>query len=425
MSLLIDGFMALFMLLFLMITSFSMTLVVLFFATICVVVYFKLLKERIQSSGDDEARGIVEINKSVLQALHGIKEIKISRREPFFTGKFESVTKSTIKMREQVQSLRQLPKLFIESLCFSGAFIVVAGVILAGVDMETLIPQLGVFMLAAFKLLPAISRLVNNITQILRQKRSISMVYSGLFEQDQAFTTDVPEPESVSVSQDITISNLTFKYPKTRKPVLKRASLVIPHKKSVAIVGPSGSGKTTLVDIILGILAPQQGYVIYNGKSVHHHFAEWAINVGYIPQVIYLLDESILENVAFGVDKKDIDEGRVWQALAEAQLKDFVETLPDGIQTEVGERGVRLSGGQRQRIGIARALYGNPEILVLDEATAALDNETEKAVMEAIKGLKGSKTVIIVAHRLSTIEHCDIIYKVDNGIVAHVGTGPK
>jgi len=421
MLLLIDGFMALFMLVFLMITSFSMTLIVLFFASVCIFVYFKYFRSRIQTSGDDEAKGIVQINKSVLQALYGIKEIKISRREAYFTDKFKSANINTIKTRENVLSLRQLPKLFIESLCFSGAFIVVAGVILIGVDMETLIPQLGMFMLAAFKLLPAISRLVNNIAQIMRHKSSIAQVYRGLFEHDEAFApSQIDELDTNIISRDIIVSDITFKYPKTRKPILRDISLAIPNNKSVGFVGMSGSGKTTLVDIILGILAPQQGSVFYNGKSVHHHFAAWVKNVGYIPQVIYLLDESILENIAFGIDKKNIDEDKVWRALEQAQLKEFVQSLPDGLQTQVGDRGVRLSGGQRQRIGIARALYENPSILVLDEATAALDNETEKAVMEALQGLKGSKTMIIIAHRLSTIEHCDIVYKVKKGRVVQV-----
>ena len=421
MSLLVDGFMALFMLMFLMVTSLSMTLVVLFFASICITVYFKMLKGRIQNTGEDEARGQVLINKSVLQALGGVREIKIACRETHFTGKFKSISQATIKTREQMQSLRQLPKLFIESLCFSGAFIVVGGVILAGVDMETLVPQLGIFMLAAFKLLPAISRLVNNITSVIRLAPSVDQVYSGLYEQESEYDTLTEEPTDVPVSKDIVISGLTFKYPRAKKPVLEKIEVVIPHNKSVGIIGPSGAGKSTLVDIMLGILPPQEGSVVYNGISIHHHFVEWAKHVGYIPQVIYLLDETIMENVAFGEDKKNIDEMKVWRALEQAQVKDFVEDLPDGLYTTVGERGVRLSGGQRQRIGIARALYNNPAILVLDEATSSLDNATEQAVMDAIKGLQGSKTMIIVAHRLSTIEHCDMVYKVDKQRVTLVG----
>ena len=420
-SFLIDGFMTLFILSFLMATSFSMTLVVMLFATICIVVYFKIFKGRIQQSGDDEAKGMVEINKSLLQALYGVKEIKITRKEGYFTAKFQSVRISTIKIAERIQTLRQLPKLFIESLCFSGAFLLVAGIILAGVDIQTLLPQLGMFMLAAFKLLPAISRMVNNLTQILRQKSSIDHVYKGLFESDEIFTQPLPkELEILNVSKDIVVSNLVFKYPGAKKPVLRNTSMVIPHNKSVALIGTSGAGKSTLVDVILGILSPEEGSVVFNGKSVHHNFDWWAKSVGYIPQSIYLLDETLLENVAFGVEKSKINEDKVWLALEQAQLKEFVQSLPDGLQTQIGDRGARLSGGQRQRIGIARALYGDPDILVLDEATSALDDDTEKAVMMAIQGFRGSKTLIIVAHRSSTIEHCDMVYKVEKGTVRKI-----
>ena len=415
MSLLIDGLMAIFMLAFLMIASFSMTLVVLFFASVCIVVYFRVFKRRIQSSGEDEARGAVMINKSVLQAMGGVREIKMSQRETHFTDKHNEITSNTVNVRVQIQSLRQLPKLFIESLCFSGAFIAMGAIILGGVDVEALVPQLGIFMLAAFKLLPAISRIVNNITQILRFAPSIDLVYAGLFEQERKYAKLLDEPELCeNPSEDIVVSEVSFKYPEGESNVLKKVSLTIPKNKSVAFIGPSGAGKSTLIDIILGILPPKKGYVFWKGKSIHHNFGEWAKNVGYIPQVIYLMDETIIENVAFGLRRDEIDEERVWLALQQAQAAEFVSELSDGLYTMVGERGVRLSGGQRQRIGIARALYNNPPILVLDEATSSLDNETETAVMESIRNLQGEKTMIIVAHRLSTIEHCDLVYSVKN-----------
>jgi ABC-type multidrug transport system fused ATPase/permease subunit len=293
-------------------------------------------------------------------------------------------------------------------------------IILVGVDLQTLIPQLGVFMIAAFKLLPAMSRMLNSITQIMRRISSIDTVYQVLHEQDEEFQLLLPEPEIINVSNDIVISSVTFKYPRVRKAVIRNASFVIPQNKSVGIIGYSGAGKSTLVDIILGVLSPQSGSITYNGKSIHHHFDNWAKHIGYVPQEIYLLDETLLENIAFGISKSEIDENRVWYALEQAQLKEFAQSLPEGLQTKFGERGVRLSGGQRQRIGIARALYDNPTILVLDEATSSLDNETEEAVMMAIKSLQGSKTMIIIAHRLTTIEHCDIVYRVRKGTVTQV-----
>ena len=333
-------------------------------------------------------------------------------RESYFVNKFKDVSFSTVEHKARMQSLRQLPKLFIESLCFSGAFIVISGTILAGVDLQMLLPQLGVFVVAAFKLLPAISRIVNTVIQIIRQAPSIGLVYETLFERDEMFIPQPGEPQTEIISRDIHVSNITFAYPGKKWPVLREVSFVIPKNKSVAFIGESGAGKSTLVDIILGILAPQQGVVTYNGQSIHHRFGKWAKHIGYVPQVIYLLDETILENVAFGEDADKIDEDKVWRALEQAQLKDFVMEMPGKLQSRIGDRGVRISGGQRQRIGIARALYNDPPILVMDEATSSLDVETENAVMEAIKGFKGRKTMIIVAHRLSTIEHCDIVYRV-------------
>ncbi len=211
------------------------------------------------------------------------------------------------------------------------------------------------------------------------------------------------------------MENISFHYPGTEKEVFSHASLVIPKNKSVAFIGPSGQGKTTLADIILGLLEPQEGAVLVDGKDIRRGMHAWNRKLGYIPQSISLLDASIRDNILFGIEREEIDEGRLWEALREAQLKEFIDTLEDGLDTVIGEGGVRLSGGQRQRIGIARALYHNPQVLVLDEATSALDNDTEAAVMEAIDYLAGSKTLIIIAHRLSTIQNCDLVYTIEGG----------
>jgi len=237
---------------------------------------------------------------------------------------------------------------------------------------------------------------VTNLDSVLKMKQEVNAVFDVV---------------------DIIVNNVSFCYPNTSLPVLSDISLIVPHNKSVAFIGPSGVGKTTLADIILGILSPKAGGVYYAGKSIHHSFKEWSQKVGYIPQQIYLLDESIIKNVAFGINSDDIDIMQVWHALEQAQLSEFVRSLPEGLETVVGDRGIRLSGGQRQRIGIARSLYNNPSILVLDEATSSLDTETEKAVMEAIEKFQGEKTLIIIAHRLSTIENCDIIYRIENGAI--------
>jgi len=237
-----------------------------------------------------------------------------------------------------------------------------------------------------------------------------------LFEEKDIAAEISPQAdtEMTDSRENILISNLSFKYPRSVDAVLEDVSFSIPENNSIAFVGPTGAGKTTLADLILGVLTPDKGGVYFEGQSIHLHFKEWSKKVGYIPQHIYLLDESILENVAFGMDLKDVDEDKVWRALEQAQIKEFVESLPKGLRTVIGDRGVRLSGGQRQRVGIARAMYEDPPILVLDEATSSLDDETERAVMDAVMGFHGNKTIIIIAHRLSTIEHCDIVYRVED-----------
>lgn len=414
-----DALMALFIMLFLLFVSPYMTLCVICLAAICVIMYFKVFRSSIQAAGEQNRVKYIEMTKSVNQALGGIKEVKALRRESHFQKVFKESSNEFIYTNQRNQVLNTLPKLFIEAVCFGGAFIIVGTSILLGADMVGLVPQLSLFVLAAFRLLPAVARLVSYVNQIIFYKTSVDGVYSSLFEDDDnAETANSQVLEMEEKSHDIIIKDVTYRYPNMPEPVLEQVSFVIPQRESVALVGSSGVGKTTLADVILGILTPQEGAVYYDGKSVHQNFEEWSRQIGYIPQQIYMLDESIRENVAFGIDKQEIDEKKVWYALEQAQLKEFVKTLPDGLNTVVGDRGIRLSGGQRQRIGIARAMYEDPPILVMDEATSSLDNETEKAVIDAIMGFQGNKTMLIVAHRLSTIEHCDIVYKVeDKGIV--------
>ena len=413
-----DFFMTLFIVVFLAIVSPLMTLCVVLMSVLCVILYLKVFRRQVRAAGDKSRDAQIGMNKAVNQALGGIKEVKVLRREGFFHSIFKKSSDSYVKHYTQYRALDAVPRLVIESVCFGGAFIIIGALIIGGADIAALVPQLSVFVLAAFRLLPAVSRQVNMLNLVIYYRSSVDAVYKSLFEEDDASAELAPpETELPADVLDIIVSDVTFQYPNTPAPVLKDISLTIPDKKSVAFVGSSGEGKTTLADIILGVLTPEAGGVFYAGKSVHHSFGEWSRNVGYIPQQIYLLDESILENVAFGIEREDVDVEQVWHTLEQAQLSDFVRSLPGGLDTVVGDRGIRLSGGQRQRIGIARALYNNPSVLVLDEATSSLDTETEKAVMEAIEKFQGDKTMIIIAHRLSTIENCDIIYRVEDGDV--------
>ena len=424
MLLMTDFFMTLFIVIFLAVVSPLMTLIVVVMAAFCVLLYLKVFRRQVRTAGEKTRTAQIGMNKAVNQAIGGIKELKVLRREDYFQRAFKKSSDVFVKHFTRFRALDAVPKLVIESVCFGGAFVIIGALMLGGADIAALVPQLSVFVLAAFRLLPAVSRQVNMLNQVIFHRSSADAVYKSLFEESGAAQTggscvlDSEHTKSASCPRDIAVSNVSFRYPNTSASVLEGVSLTIPDKKSVAFIGASGSGKTTLADIILGVLAPESGGVFFDGKSIHQNFDDWSRQVGYIPQQIYLLDESILENVAFGVDRSEIDTQQVRHALEQAQLTDFISSLPDGLETIVGDRGIRLSGGQRQRIGIARALYNNPSILVLDEATSSLDTETEKAVMEAIEKFQGDKTMIIIAHRLSTIENCDIIYRIESGSVA-------
>lgn len=230
---------------------------------------------------------------------------------------------------------------------------------------------------------------------------------------DMSFAEEAKD--KLPVKKSIELRDITYHYPNSEPLIFDHANMEIPVGAAVGIVGTSGAGKTTVVDILLGLLEIQTGGVYADGVNIKENYRSWLKNVGYIPQMIFMLDDTIRKNVAFGIAEEEIDEDRLWEVLREAQLDEFVKSLPEGVDTSIGERGIRISGGQRQRIGIARALYYDPEVLILDEATSALDNDTEAAIMDSINSLHGRKTLIIIAHRLQTIEKCDMVYRVENG----------
>lgn len=402
------------------------------FITISVVVilgvftglYMILFKNKAKEYGKENQIYDGKMHQSINQALGAVKDIKILHREKYFVDAFTGYGKKKMHAVRNNNVLGQAPKYVIETVCIGAILLVLVYKIFAGEDLSTMITQLAAFALAAFKLLPSVSKINNFANLIIFLKPSVDLIYRDIKD-----TEDMKNFELMDASDDvedndsadaITINGLSYRYPHTDRDVLKNVSFKIPLGYAIGIVGTSGAGKSTLADIILGILTPTEGSVSYGSMNVHEHPLKWSKKLAYIPQAIYLADETIRNNVAFGIDDDKIDEEKVWKALEEAQLKDFIKSIPEGLDTMVGERGVRLSGGQRQRIGIARALYDDPEILVLDEATAALDNETETAVMEAIDSLMGRKTLIIIAHRLTTIKNCQMIFRVDNGQVREV-----
>lgn len=377
-----------------------------------------------------------KMHQSINQALGAVKDIKILHREKYFANAFTGYGKKKMTAVRNNNVLGQAPKFLIETLCIGAVLLVIVFKMYMGSDINDMIPQLAAFALAAFKLLPSVSKINNFANLIIFLKPSVDLIYRDIKDTEDMVNYEIQDADGniisivsgVSNSTDeenkkpeaIKIENLVYRYPHTERDVLRNISFEIPLDKSIGFMGPSGAGKSTLADIILGILTPTDGRVLYGNMNVHEHPLKWSKKLAYIPQSIFLSDESIRSNVAFGIEESEINDEKVWEALKEAQLDEFVKSLPERLDTMVGERGVRLSGGQRQRIGIARALYDNPEILVLDEATSALDSETETAVMEAIDRLAGSKTLIIIAHRLSTIKNCDLVFKVEDGNISSV-----
>ena len=353
------------------------------------------------------------------QAFNGIKEIMVKNRQRYFVDAFEDASAKNARATKVNYFMNSITTNIYEVVCVCGLLAIVVIRLRSTDDVSAFVTRLGAVAMAAFRLFPSMGRLTTNTNGMVYNRIRLDYVYQNLkdIESDAEYLTRMGEDkdETMSFDKELEIKDIVWKYPAGQEEVLKGAGFVINKGESIALIGPSGAGKTTMADVILGLLKPQKGHVLLDGKDVYEHPAAWSKIIGYVPQAVYLTDDTIRGNVAFGIDEKDIDDERVWQALEEAQLSEFIKKQPNGLDTMVGERGVRLSGGQRQRIAIARALYDDPQILVLDEATSALDNETETAVMEAIDSLQGSKTLIIVAHRLSTIRNCNKIYEINGG----------
>lgn len=360
-----------------------------------------------------------KLNQWVNQALGGIKEVKVMRREEYFVSAYRENYRKLIKGAKLNEMLATIPKYLLETVCMVGMLLAVIVKLKYGqnVAMTTFIPQLTAFAVAAFRILPSVGKLNSYISNINYCVPSLDYIYLDLRKIEEFKETEQIQDEEAGLTfeQAVHVQNICFHYADADHDVIDHVSFDLPKGKTIALIGPSGAGKTTLADIILGLHVPQSGEILVDNWSIGKNPNAWHRLLGYIPQNIYLMDDSICKNIAFGVEDREIDEEAVRKALRQAQLEDFIAELPQGMDTFVGDRGVRLSGGQRQRIGIARALYRNPEILIMDEATSALDNETETAVMESISRLQGEKTMIIIAHRLTTIRNADLIYEVSGG----------
>ena len=362
--------------------------------------------------------------KWIMQAVNGMKETKVLNKERYFVEQYEKSADKLNTIQKRQNSMQNIPRLMIETVCMCGILLVMAVFLSIGNNLNEMITQLGVLAVVAIKLMPSANKLSTYINNIAYYEPSLTAVEDIIIRSHQkdvdcrqssclGHSHDRQAHSAARFSKEVKLENITYRYPNTEVNILENASVSIPIGKSIGFIGPSGAGKSTTVDILLGLLEPQKGKVTVDGIDIRTNLPGWYARIGYVPQMIFMLDDTIRNNVAYGVDEKDIDEEQVWYALREAQMDEFVRGLPDGLDTSIGERGVRISGGQRQRLGIARALYTEPEIMIFDEATSALDNDTESAIMEAIERLHGKKTLVIIAHRLTTIEKCDAVYRVE------------
>jgi len=365
----------------------------------------------------------------VHQGLGGIKETKVLGREAFFLKAFANSANAFGKANFIFGLTNQLPNLAIDAILISSVLLIVIFSLIQGREIKSILPMLSLFAIAALRLMPSAKRIVSTVGTIQYSKYSVDLIYQDLVALENSSLNLLPQSESPILNspfqKEITLHNVSYQYPNAPKPSLSGISLSIKKGEAIAFIGESGSGKTTLVDVILGLLAPSQGEILVDGENILNNLANWQRQIGYIPQSIYLCDDTIRGNIAFGLPLDQINEEQVWKSLKAAQLEELVHNLPDQLDTLVGERGIRLSGGQRQRIGIARALYHDPEILIMDEATAALDNNTEREFMGALESMAGHKTMIMIAHRLSTVKNCDRIYLMQRGQIIHSGTYNK
>jgi len=394
---------------------------------VLMVIISKCLRPFLRREGEIYQKTYAETNKWLLQSISGIKEVKVTGTEDFFLDNFVKYGQKMVNAARWNSTMQNIPRNLIELVSVCSMMIVLGIMIATGHEMDSLLPSLSAFVMAAVKLLPSANRMVAGVTHINFYEPALDNMLENLEVLEEESPDISGKERELPLTKEIRFTGIDYAYPTGEKKIFEHADLVIPVGSSVGIVGASGAGKTTAVDILLGLLKPQAGQVLADGMDVSANMQGWLSHIGYIPQMIFMLDDTIRANIVFGNSEigqpavrgqyglTAYSDDVIWAVLEEVQLADFVRSLPKGIDTSIGERGVRLSGGQRQRIGIARALYTNPDVLVFDEATSALDNETEEAIMQSINALHGKKTMVIIAHRLTTIEGCDVVYRVRDG----------
>ena len=392
------------------------TLTILIFGSI---LYTKVTKPRIAYFGQQRQKIQAPLMRYLLQGFGGVKDIQVLGRAEDFSTQYEKQNLVVQDATLRYSLIRQIAPMWTELLAMSGLTVVVWVMVWQGRAPDRIIPLLGLFVIATWRFVPSINNVIGLVNSLSYSKPAVESLYNE-FEYIKK-QNEIVKTQAVFTDK-IEMRNLTFSYANTVAPSLRDVNIVVRKGETVGFIGPSGAGKSTLVDVILGLLPPSSGELLVDGVNMHEHNIEWQSTIGYVAQAIYLTDDTIRRNVAFGIAEDEIDDVALERSLKSAQLWEFVQGLPDKTHSIVGERGIRVSGGQRQRIGIARALYHEPQVLVLDEATSSLDIETETEVMSAIRALQGFKTILIVAHRLSTVQHCDRVYRIEDATIVGEGT---
>lgn len=420
-----ESVMAISILVFLFIVEPLITLMVILLASLGAGSFLLMTRKKVKDYGRQEQGHRRNMIQAVNQGLGGIKAARVLNREAEFIERFRIEAYRSTRLLAYIKFIKQIPKPVVETTAVIGMMLIAALLVWQGRPMESIIPILALFAMAIVRLMPAVQQLATLYTNLLYSMVAVDPIYDDLKELEEYrrnFLADRKQTEQLKLEKQIDVKDVYFQYPESDEQALNGVSLTIPKCKAVAFVGESGAGKTTIVDLLLGLLEPVNGTIQVDGINIHEHLSAWQRNIGYIPQSIYLADESLRRNIAFGLPDAEIDDQKIMKAVESAQLRDLIERMPEGLDTIIGEHGTRLSGGQRQRIGIARALYHNPQVLVMDEATSALDNITEKEITKSIEALKGERTIIMIAHRLTTVQHCDTLYLMENGKIRDSGS---
>ena len=379
--------------------------------------YFQITKRRIKNWGNERQVFDKNISKIVLESLSGVKEIKISMKESYFKNFHLENINGRVKVSSNHQTFTQLPRIYLELITVFGLIIFIQIMFFKGDDSTKIITTLGIFIAATFRMIPSINRMLSSLQNLKYYSSSVEIIFN---EFKDYFKTKYDNKDLISIpfSKNIKIENLTFSYKK--QIILNDINLNIQKGDVIGIIGSSGSGKSTFIDLINGLLKPSMGEILVDGIDINKEKNDWKKNIGYVGQDIFLIDDTIKKNIAFGIEESEIDIKMLNEALLSSKLNAFIDTLEYGLNTKVGDRGIQLSGGQKQRIAIARALYSNPGFLIFDEATASLDEETEREIMKSIYDLKGDKTIIMIAHRLGTLKNCDKIFEIKQGILSPI-----